>query len=194
MTQFNFSATSSLIPIGNGQFKWRLDLSQDQCSIFAYPLQDPDIRFESPTFNMDLKCEGRTTSVALSLVMGPALTGQIGVHTSTTCCRCSYIPNSEPRTTQGPALFLRNLSDENIDLANAVVKRKVWNQTGQQIVLYKTDENKSKISLKRHGQKLVHSYQDLRPLSSVLSDRSYPGDFVIFEFDLNMEVFKLVAK
>ena len=61
---------------------------------------------------------------------------------------------------------------------------------------HKPDKNKINISVKRYGQKLVKNYSDL-PVQTSTSPyfvNQYPGTFVIFEFNLTMEVFKLVAK
>ena len=119
-----FLASSCLVPIGNTTFNWKLTLSQDECSIFQHPFQDPDMRFESPTFHVDLNWEGKTTRLMLSLVIGPALFDR-GYHTSTSCCKCFYHHSSGTSPGTGPALFIRNLSEENIDMAKISVERQV---------------------------------------------------------------------
>ena len=60
---------------------------------------------------------------------------------------------------------------------------------------HKSDKNQINISVKRYGQKLVKNYSDLPfETRSYTIEKQYPGTFVIFEFNLTMEVFKLVAK
>ena len=87
------------------------------------------MRFESPTFHSDLSWERKTKRMMLSLVLEPASTNH-GYHTSTTCCKCYHYhmgnyhlnPNIRGPLT-GPALYIRNLSDENIELAKKVAKK-----------------------------------------------------------------------
>ena len=171
----NFSASSSLVSVGKTTFNWKLTLSQKQCSIFHHPFQDPTVRFESPTFNIDLfRKEFRYSTLSMSLVMGISDTFGNG--------GC---------TNFGPTVFIRNQSSSSIDLAEIALKRKVSCQTGQKLDLFKSDENLINITVKGNEQKKVQSFLDLSNCSAPRS--KYAGDFVIFEFDLNMEVFKLVA-
>ena len=182
----NFAASSSLVSEGKTKFNWKLTLSKKQCSIFQYPFQDPNVRFESPTFNLDLFREGRCYStLALSLVMGISDSYGFGEHR---CCKCSGgFPDS------GPTLFIRNQSNSTIDLAEIALKRIVSHQTGQKLDLFKSEENLNNITVKGNEQKKVKTFYDLSFSDNPGCKTKYPGDFVIFEFDLNMEVFKLVA-
>ena len=189
-TKLFFVVTSSFVSIGTTKLTWKVVLSQDMCTIFDRT-EDQDMRMESPPFNMDLNWEGKTTQLMFSLVMGVAslpdvFDGFVVSKLSHTCCDC----NCWLRTYSGPTLSIRNLGDENVDLAKIVVKRNVFGQVDEQMREILSDSIEHKIALKRHGQKLVESYKDL---SNCLSFNKYTGDKVIFEFNLNIEVFKLTA-
>ena len=182
----NFAASSSLVSLGKTTFNWKLTLSQKQCSIFNHPFQDPEVRFESPAFNIDLFREGHCYStMSLSLVMGISDSNGFGQHV---CCRCY-----SGHANFGPTLFIRNQSSSTIEFAEITLQRHVSHQTGEKLNQLKSDYCLTNITLKGNELKKIKSFHDLSRSGYAGIKATYPGDFVIFGLYLNVEVFQLVA-
>ena len=169
----NFAASSSLVSEGKTKFNWKLTLSKKQCSIFQYPFQDPNVRFESPTFNLDLFREGRCYStLALSLVMGISDSHGFGEHR---CCKCSAAEasqilaqpcSSETRATR-PSIWLKLPWNEKspIKLDRSWIcsnLKKTWITS----LLRETNRKRSKLFMTCHFQTIQGARPSIPEISS----------------------------
>ena len=173
------------------------------------------MRFQSAPFNMDLNLDGKTTSIQLALVMGVATQEvdpqeqQLPVIKKVHSCGTCLCDTNQPCQAfcHGPTLSIQNLSDENIDVAKINVQRKLSYKEGMETEIeFKFDEVKHKVALKRHQQKIFEFYKDLKSYKPDWLNQSYnpswpcdenyskyPGDAVTFNFELDIEVYKLIS-
>ena len=161
-------------------------LSEDICTIFNIN-EDRDVRIESTPFSLDLNYDGKTTKLMFSLVVGVGTQCRYTAPKQTHLCNNPHCMNED--FTWQPTLLIRNLRDENIDLAKITVTRNVLCQERNQMTKFRSDSVEHKMTFKRHEQKVFESYKDLTSCQ-----HRYPGSHVTFEFKLNFAVYKVVTK
>ena len=164
------SVTSKFVLAGKTNFTWNLVLSQHMCTIFTEG-KDQDMRIESSPFHVDLNFDGKMIQVMFALVMG--------VPTDT--------------TLSGPTLWIRNLSNKNLDLAKfTVCIRASFQVEESQAADFKNDVVAHNVVLKGHQQKLFEIYKDFPYHPNLSKPTKYQGDLVTLNFELDIEVYKLI--